>query len=76
LATGIVSDADVRLIPPNVRVVSKDEPILAAAIAASVDYLIAGDKTHFAHLCDRKVARVYITSPAAFLFQHEDRQPK
>jgi predicted nucleic acid-binding protein len=76
LATGIVSDADVRLIPPKVRVVSKDEPILAAAIAASVDYLITGDKTHFAHLYDRKVAHVYITSPAAFLFQHEDRLPK
>ena len=71
--TGLVSDVDVRLIPSNVKLVSKDEPILAAAIAASVDYLVTGDKTHFAHLYGTRVSHVAVINPADFLFQYEAR---
>ena len=75
LRTQIVSDADVRLIPPNVALIAKDQPILAAAIAASVDYLITGDKSHFGRLYGTRVSGVYIISPADFLDQYEDRFP-
>lgn len=71
--TQFVSDADVRLIPANVRLVAKDQPILAAAIAASVDYLVTGDKTHFAHLYAKAISGVHVIGPADFLLQHKDR---
>lgn len=74
--TEFVSDADVRLIPDDVGLVAKDQPILAAAIAASVDYLATGDKKHFAHLYDTSVCGVLIISPADFLDRHEDRLPE
>jgi predicted nucleic acid-binding protein len=74
--TRLVSDVDVRLIPSDVKVVSKDEPILAAAIAASVDYLITGDKTHFAHLYGKTASHVYVINPADFLDLYEDRLPE
>lgn len=71
--TTIVSDADIRMIPANVSLVAKDVPILAAAIAASVDYLITGDKAHFAHLYGRKILHVSVISPAEFFDLHKER---
>ena len=71
--TQLVSDADARLIPVNVALVAKDQPILAAAIAASVDYLVTGDKRHFAHLHAKTTSGVYVMAPADFLFRHKDR---
>jgi predicted nucleic acid-binding protein len=69
----IVSDADVRLIPPNATLAGKDQPILAAAIAGSVEYLATGDKSHFAHLYNKSVLGVRILTPRDFLDLHEDR---
>jgi len=74
--TRIVSDADNRLIPSYVRLVEKDRPILAAAIAASLDYLVTGDKNHFAHLYGTAVSGVQIISPSDFLSIYEDRLPE
>ena len=74
--TQIVSDADGRMIPSNVRLVSKDQPILAAAIAASVDYLATGDKNHFSHLYSRRISGVLVINPADFLDLYEDRLPE
>jgi len=74
--TQIVSDADARVIPSQVRLVAKDQPILAAAIAASVDYLVTGDKNHFGHLYAKKVFGVYVINPADFLALYEDRLPE
>jgi predicted nucleic acid-binding protein len=71
--TGLVSDPDSRFVPANIRLVEKDRPILAAAIAASVDYLITGDKDHFAHLYFQHVSRVCLISPADFLDLHKER---
>ena len=73
MRTQIVSDADVRLIPAKVALAGKDQPILAAAIAASVEYLATGDRKHFAHLYNTKVAGVRILTPGDFLNLHEDR---
>jgi predicted nucleic acid-binding protein len=71
--TGMVSDADLGFVPQTIQLVEKDRPILAAAIAASVDYLITGDKSHFGHLYGTRVSGVYVISPADFLDQYEDR---
>ena len=70
-----VSDADLGFVPQSLRLVEKDRPILAAAIAASVDYLITGDKAHFGHLYGSRVSGVCILSPSDFLALHEDRLP-
>jgi predicted nucleic acid-binding protein len=68
-----VSDADVAFVPQSIRLVAKDRPILAAAIAASVDYLVTGDKNHFSHLYFQRVSHVFVINPADFLDMHEDR---
>ena len=71
--TRIVSDADIRLIPSSIALAAKEAPILAAAIAASVDYLATGDKNHFAHLYHTILSGVYVIPPADFLALHKDR---
>ncbi len=71
--TQFVSDADSRFIPSHIVLVEKDRPILAASIAAGMDYLITGDKKHFAHLYGTTVSGVRILDPAQFLLLHKDR---
>jgi len=75
-ATKMVSDADSGFVPESLQLVEKDQPILAAAIAASVDYLVTGDKSHFAHLYGSRVSGVRIISPSEFLGLYEDRLPE
>lgn len=65
--TRLVSDANTAFVPNHIQLAEKDKPILAAAIAASVDYLITGDKNHFSHLYSRTVAGVSILPPSTFL---------
>jgi predicted nucleic acid-binding protein len=71
--TQFFSDADGRFIPSHIVLVEKDRPILAASIAASLDYLVTGDKNHFAHLYNTAVSGVHILDPATFLKLHKDR---
>lgn len=71
--TNLVSDVDLRIIPPGVYVVEKDRPILAAAIGASIDYLVTGDRNHFSHLYHSTVGFVSILSPTEFLDQFAER---
>jgi predicted nucleic acid-binding protein len=49
--------------------------ILAAAIAASADYLVTGDKSHFAHRYSTRVSGVCVFHPTDFLARQEDRLP-
>ncbi len=46
--THFVSDATGSTLPAQFRLPPKDQPILAAALQAGADYLITGDKKHFA----------------------------
>jgi uncharacterized protein len=46
--THFVSDATGFLLPAPITLPPKDRPILAAAMQAGADYLITGDKIHFA----------------------------
>jgi predicted nucleic acid-binding protein len=71
--TEIVSDADIRFIPAHIALAAKDRPILAAAIAARVDYLVTGDKNHFGLLYNSAVSGVHILSPEDFLALHRNR---
>ena len=71
--TEVVADSDVQLIPSRVNIVEKDKPILAAAMAASVDYLVTGDKNHFSHRYGQVVSDVCVLPPAEFLDLFVDR---
>ncbi|MBS1800897.1 MAG: PIN domain-containing protein [Acidobacteria bacterium] len=71
--TQLVSDANLQFIPADVVLAEKDRPILAAAIAASVDFLVTGDKNHFGHLYNSRIAGVAIVAPADFLNQNAHR---
>ena len=71
--TQIVSDANLRFIPADVSLAEKDRPILAAAIAASVDFLVTGDKNHFGHLYNSRIAGVVIIPPVDFLDRNAHR---
>jgi len=71
--TQMVSDANPAFVPNQIRLVEKDRPILAAAIAASVDYLATGDKNHFGHLDGKTASGIRIIGPAEFLDLYEDR---
>ncbi|HEX3986759.1 MAG TPA: PIN domain-containing protein [Acidobacteriaceae bacterium] len=46
--THMVTDATEAPLPPAIVLPAIDRPILAAALQASADYLITGDKGHFA----------------------------
>jgi predicted nucleic acid-binding protein len=43
----------------------KDQPVLAAAVHASCDALVTGDRRHFGRLYGRTIARVTIYDPAS-----------
>jgi uncharacterized protein len=61
----VVSEAADEELP--IELDSKDRPVLLAAIAASAEYLLTGDPTHFGHLYDSKVRGVRILLPADYL---------
>lgn len=44
----MVSDATEFSLPAQFSLPAKDQPILAAAMQAGADYLVTGDKRHFA----------------------------
>ncbi|HEX3663061.1 MAG TPA: PIN domain-containing protein [Acidobacteriaceae bacterium] len=53
--THMVSDASEARLPPGIVLPATDQPILAAARQASADYLITGDKGHFAQWRDQPI---------------------
>jgi predicted nucleic acid-binding protein len=71
--TLIVSDWPPEMVPETVVLVAKDRPILAAAIYASMDYLVTGDKHHFGDLYGKTVGNVTIMPPRQFLDRYEER---
>jgi predicted nucleic acid-binding protein len=71
--TQFISYANLGYIPPSITLASKDQPILAAAIFSSIEYLVTGDTNHFGHLYNTAVSHVKILSPMEFLELHKDR---
>lgn len=60
----LVPAADERLIPPKVVLAQKDRPILAAAIAARVHFLVTGDAKDFGPYHGRCIAGAIIIRPS------------
>ncbi len=69
----VVSNPDARRLPKEVILAAKDRPILTAAIAAKVNFLVTGDKNHFRHLYGTTVGGVYISAPTDLLSRLKDR---
>ncbi len=69
--TTMVSDGPVQIVPEGIVLASKDRPVLASAIFASMDYLVTGDTNHFGHLHNTTVSHVKILSPGGFLDRYE-----
>ena len=64
--TMMVSDGPLQFIPNDVHLVTKDKPILATAIFASVDYLVTGDIKHFGHLYGTTISHVKFSARQTF----------
>ena len=56
----------------NVRIDSKDRPILLAAIHGKADYLLTGDGRHFGHLYGKRVEGVMVLRPAQYFERRGD----
>lgn len=57
--TMLVSDPIHDVLPAGVTLPAKDKPILAAAVDASADLLITGDKRHFGRWMNRPIQTRY-----------------
>ena len=53
-------------LPANIRLETKDQPILLAAIYGGADYLLTGDARHFAHLYGRRIGGVLVIRQAQY----------
>ncbi len=54
-------------LPEKVSIKEKDKPILLAAIAAGVDYLITGDMKDFGQFYGKQIEGVIILPPSEYL---------
>ena len=64
----LLAEAEMVADVPEIRVVTddpKDDPILAAALAAKAEYLVTGDKAHLLPI--REYAGIRLVSPREFL---------
>lgn len=50
----------------KIRLDSKDEPILLAAIHGKANYLLTGDARHFEHLYGKRIQGVLVLRPAQY----------
>jgi predicted nucleic acid-binding protein len=53
-------------LPEIIRLDSKDQPILLAAIRGKADYLLTGDAKHFQHLFGKRIEGVMVVRPAQY----------
>jgi predicted nucleic acid-binding protein len=61
-ASAVLGEAPELLVLPP-----KDQPVLAAAMAAGADHLVSGDKRHFGPLYGMVIQGVRITAPSELL---------
>jgi predicted nucleic acid-binding protein len=75
--THFVSDVPGALLPQEIRLPTKDAPVLAAAIHAGADFLITGDRHHFQRWMNvpvkTRLGQLIVQEPARFLDEHLDR---
>ena len=65
-ALTIVNLPQIAKLPPNVRLDSKDRPILLAAICGKADYLLTGDGRHFGPPYSKRIEGVMVLRPAQY----------
>lgn len=69
--TTMVSDAPPEVSPIEITLPEKDRPVLASAIDAGADFLITGDRRHFARWMNRpirtRLGTLTIMEPGRFL---------
>jgi uncharacterized protein len=65
----IVNLPELPKLPGNIKLDSKDRPIMMAAIRGKADYLLTGDAHHFGHLYGRSIEGVTVLRPAQY-FDH------
>jgi uncharacterized protein len=53
-------------LPGNIRLESKDQPILLAAIHGKAEYLLTGDARHFEHLYGKRIKGVLVLRSAQY----------
>jgi predicted nucleic acid-binding protein len=70
-ALTIINLPQILKLPPNIRMESKDRPILLAAIRGKADYLLTGDARHFGHLYGRRIEGVLVLRPVQYFERHE-----
>jgi len=71
----IVPDAPADDLPPGIALRSKDAPILAAAIAATVTHLITGDRRDFGKHYGELIGGVLILPPRDYLESPPEQEP-
>ncbi len=67
LKVKIVPECIHQQLPEKVSIKEKDKPILLAAIAAGVDYLITGDMKDFGQFYGKQIEGVIILPPSEYL---------
>lgn len=60
-------------LPANVRLESKDRPILLAAVHGKADFLLTGDGRHFGHLYGKRIEGVTVLRPAQYFERRRRR---
>jgi predicted nucleic acid-binding protein len=53
-------------LPGSIRLDSKDQPVLLAAIHGKADFLLTGDGRHFGHLYGRRIEGVLVLRPSEY----------
>ena len=62
----LVPEGDLVVLPADISLPAKDEPILRAAIAGQAGMLVTGDVRHFGAYYGQRFSDVLIVSPGAF----------
>ncbi|HEX8696138.1 MAG TPA: PIN domain-containing protein [Longimicrobium sp.] len=65
--TRLVAEAGFAVLPDDVLLPQKDQPILSAAIAAEATHLITGDRTHFGAWFGKRIGNLLVLPPAVYI---------
>jgi predicted nucleic acid-binding protein len=63
----VINESGSWVLPPDVTLPEKDQPILSAAVVSGATHLITGDQTHFGPWYGKQISGVAIIRPAVYL---------
>lgn len=67
VTTEVVDEVDEKTIDDEIRLPSKDRPILRAAVNARATHLVTGDVTHFGQFYGQRLQGVLVVTPGDYL---------